>query len=656
VDFFGAQDAARGRTLRLVILFALAVASLIALTNLLVLAFVGYFGGYHPYVTADGLPVVAGTFDWERVLLVGAAVAVLVATGSLYKVAVLSRGGKTIVEALGGRLISPDTTDFAHRRLLNVVEEMAIAAGVAVPPVYVLDQETGINAFAAGLTPADAAIGVTRGTLEQLDREQLQGVIGHEMSHIVNGDMRLNVRLAGLLHGILLIGLIGYFLLRGGLSGNRRGRSSKGGGSLPLLVLGGGLMAIGYGGTFFADLIKASVGRQREYLADASSVQFTRNPRGIAGALKRIGGHGQGSRLLHPHAPELSHAYFSQGVRSFLGRLTATHPPLPERIRRLEPGWDGRFDAGEPAPRASAAPIAGFAPAEPPPAAGRVPPAEAAAAAAAAIAHIGRPDDAHLRYAQSLIGHLPAALHWAARESYGARALVYGLLLDRDTEIRRRQLERLEAEGDLGIRMETERLLPVLGTLPREHRLPLLDLAMPALRQLSEPQYRRFEANLRALIRMDRRIDLFEWTLEHLLLGRLAANFEHKTPPPVAHRSCQELPRECALLFTLLAHAAGRDQAGADVAFEAARSAAGMEDLAPLARGDLDHKALDAALDELARLAPRAKRAFLEASAAAILADRRVAPRELEILRAVAAAIDCPMPPILVPEPVGAGA
>jgi hypothetical protein len=358
---------------------------------------------------------------------------------------------------------------------------------------------------------------------------------------------------------------------------------------------------------------------------------------------------------MHPHAPELSHAYFSQGVGTFLGMLTATHPPLPERIRRLEPRWDGVFDT---APAPAEGPAGPRAPGLGMPesisaAAGEVmPPAAAAAAAAQAIAHIGHPNDAHLRYAQSLIGRLPAALHWAARESYGARALVYGLLLDRTPEILTRQVEWLAAESDLGVREETERLVADLRTLPREYRLPLLDLAMPALRQLSERQYRRFEANLKALIRMDRRIDLFEWTLERLLLNRLDADFGHKASPQPVYKSCADIKPECALLFSLLAHAQGRDPSTVDAAFEAARTAAGLEDLAPLARNALHHRALDAALDQLARLAPHAKHGFLEACAAAILADERVTPRELEILRAVSAVIDCPMPPILVPEPV----
>ena len=226
--------------------------------------------------------------------------------------------------------------------MINVVEEMALASGVPVPPVYLLPEEQGINAFAAGYSPSDAVVAVTRGTAEQLSRDELQGVVAHEFSHILNGDMRLNIRLIGVLHGILLLGLIGRFLLRSGYySGHRR--NSKDNSGAVLLVMGLVLLVLGFVGSVCGNLIKAALSRQREYLADASAVQFTRNPGGIAGALKRIGAAVMGSSLKHSNASEMSHMYFSQGVWEGFTGMMATHPPLPKRIRALEPNWDGKF-------------------------------------------------------------------------------------------------------------------------------------------------------------------------------------------------------------------------------------------------------------------------------------------------------------------------
>ena len=262
---------------------------------------------------------------------------------------------------MGGRLLHPQTTDLNERKILNVVEEMAIAAGTPVPPVYLLENEEGINAFAAGHAPNDAIIGVTRGCVQTLSRDELQGVIGHEFSHILNGDMRLNLRLMGVLFGILLIGLTGYILLRStsgyGYRVRVNSRDDDRGRRNILPLIGLALYVIGYVGVFFANLIKAAVSRQREFLADASAVQFTRNPEGIAGALKKIG-RLAGSAMHEPRAAEASHMFFGNigGVGQLFG-LLATHPPLVERIRRLDPSFDGDFSkvrldapAAEPTP------------------------------------------------------------------------------------------------------------------------------------------------------------------------------------------------------------------------------------------------------------------------------------------------------------------
>ena len=239
---------------------------------------------------------------------------------------------------------------------------MAIASGTPTPPVYMMQEEPGINAFAAGFTPSDAVVGVTRGCVGQLSRDELQGVIGHEFSHILNGDMRLNIRLMGVLFGILVVGLIGSILLRSSLYGSAlQSRSSRGNSTQVLLIIGGVLMLVGFIGTLVGNLIKASVSRQREFLADASAVQFTRNPSGIAGALKKIGGFEAGSEMMNPHAPESSHMFFGRAVSSGFNSLFATHPPLEERIARLDSSWQPDGETRRSAPVSTAGPTSELA-------------------------------------------------------------------------------------------------------------------------------------------------------------------------------------------------------------------------------------------------------------------------------------------------------
>ncbi len=337
MNFFESQAKARRNTFQLVFLFLLAVFSIIILTNLIVMAFLGFFK--NPAI--KDLNSLLQYMDWWRFGMVGLCVWVVVLAGSLSKILALSGGGKVIAEAMGGQLVIRNTRDLKQLRLLNIVEEMAIASGTAVPPVYIMQQERAMNAFAAGYSTRDAVISVTQGLLDHLNREQLQGVIAHEFSHIFNGDMRLNIQLTGTLNGILIIGMIGYEMMSLPFRGSRhRGRSSGSGDAKLLFFLvsaGLSLMIVGYTGTFFGNMIKAAVSRQREYLADASAVQYTRNPQGLAGALKRIGGLTSGSRLQAPQAVEISHAFFAQGVSGMMQSLFATHPPLVRRIRRLDP-------------------------------------------------------------------------------------------------------------------------------------------------------------------------------------------------------------------------------------------------------------------------------------------------------------------------------
>ena len=631
-DFFERQDAARRNTTRLVILFALAVLALIVSIDLLLAATMGYLGR-NPET---------GAVDWTlaadpRVLSLAVFGTLLVAGGgTLFKIAQLRGGGKVVAEQLGGRLLNPDSTVPSEQQLLNVVQEMAIASGAPTPPVYLLDQEAGINAFAAGFTPSDAVIGVTRGAAEAFTRDEMQGVIAHEFSHILNGDMRLNIRLIGLLHGILIIGILGYFVLRMGMfSGVGRSRSRQQGSPLPLLALGAGLMAVGLFGMLFGNLIKAAVSRQREFLADASAVQFTRQPAGIAGALKRIGGATTGSGIQSPNAPEASHMFFGRATRGLSG-LFSTHPPLADRIRRIEPSWDGALPEGPPAASAqpSAAGVAAFA---------------GGAASSPTVDQVGQPaGEAHLQYAARLVKSLPAQLVSAAHEPYGARAVVYALLLDHEAAPRQRQLAHLRGAADPGVYEETLRLMPLVQQLDMRARLPLLDMSLPALRGLVLAQYELFKQNVAALVQADNEIDLFEWSLHRILLHDLEAHFVKRRPPRVRHRTLASVRAHSELLLSMLAYAGHRDLESARHGFEQAKRSLELPDARLRPVDDLQFTALDAALGALEEAAPKVKRQVLRAAVACIAADRTVTATEAELLRAMSASLGCPMPPLLL--------
>lgn len=637
MDFFRSQETAKRYTARLVLLFILAVLSLIVVTNLLVMV---VFGFIKPSPHGATLARIAAQFDWQVFGIIGFVVGIVILAGSVYKTIMVSEGGSVIAEALGGRLITHGTTDLLERRTLNVVEEMAIASGTPVPPVYLLARENGINAFAAGFKPGDTVIGVTRGTVNHLTRDELQGVIAHEFSHILNGDMRLNMRLICILHGVLLIGLIGYYILR-----SLRIGSSKN--TAPLLGLALGLIAIGFSGTFFGNLIKASVNRQREFLADAAAVQFTRNKDGIADALKKIGGYTAGSVLTSPSAPSMSHAYFSTGIASFMQALMATHPSLEERIRRIDPQWDGRYKSVSTRMRAHGEPAGRQAPVRP----AAFPAGVAASALAAGALPEGptRPGPANADYAAALIDELPQAIRELAYEPYGARAVIYALVINTQEEIQKRQLAELETFGDTGVHALVRRCLVPIKTLPIRLRLPLIDMALPSLRQLSQAQYHVFKQNLQYLVKIDDRIDPFEWSLQKILFHHLDPQFGAAPKPGGASHTLKKIRDQINILVSMLVHACVKDKSQVSAALAKAEIVLGTRGLTLLPAEKVTLAALDSALDDLATANPKFKHHLLKACLAIVTMDRVYSAEEIELMRAIGAVLDCPLPPF-VPE------
>lgn len=602
MDFFEHQEAARRNTRVLVVLYALAVAAVVAAVTAVAAA--GWL-----YARGAQQPGPVSLALVPPALLWGAALGTLglIVLVSLVQSARLGGGGEAVAKMAGARPVPPETRDPLERRFVNVVEEMAIAAGVRVPGIYVMPNEAAINAFAAGTDPSNAVVAVTRGTLETLNRDELQGVIGHEFSHVLHGDMRLNLRMIGVLAGIVFIGAIGAFVMRGaGRTGGRRE------GAAAVLAAGLALFIIGYTGLFFARLIKSAVARQREFLADASSVQYTRNPEGIAGALDQIRASQRGTLIANRYAEDMSHMYFGDSVKQRLQGLLATHPPLEERIGRVHPGFvPSRYRArrAEPAaPRedearrrraaegvlatAVLAADAGHAWGRTPQAAARL---------------VGELDDEKVARAQRLLDALPEDLRAAAHTPGGARAAV------------------------LALAKPESRLAPAL-------HLPVVDLALPALKALEPAARNEFLAAVEGAIRADQRVSLHEFVLLALLRHQLAP-----APAPRGEARLEALREEALALLSLVAHAGHADTAGA---FRAGAYELGLRDAALLARESLTPERAEGALQRLRGLAPRAKEKLIGGLFAAATADGTIRLGEAELLRLAGAVLDCPIPPL----------
>ncbi|MCY0965774.1 M48 family metallopeptidase [Parathalassolituus penaei] len=639
MDFFNHQDEARKRTGRLVLLFGLAVLGIIVLLNLLVAATLWFTNrhtveGYQRYVSASGnpgggMPAAAdlwALFNLQQWLTIAAAVLLVIGLVSLFKWVSLRSGGRAVAESLGGRRLTPDSTNPDERRLLNVVEEMAIAAGMPVPPVYVLP-DTSINAFAAGYQPSDAVIGVTRGCMQQLDRDQLQGVIAHEFSHILNGDMRLNIRLIAALHGILFIALIGRMLLDGGSRDRKNGQL--------FMLLGVGMMVLGYIGVFFGNLIKAAVSRQREFLADASAVQFTRNPDSIAGALKVIG-YGSGTHISSPQREETAHLFFGEVMR-FRFDGFATHPPLEERIRRIQPNWDGRFLPPRPMVEKPQVPAAR-------------PAADRQAEALAITATLAGATVSN----STSVGGLPEKLHEMARQTSEARALVLVMLLSKDNNtVLERQLDLILRSNDQLLYRDVLRCLrQPLGLTPRM-RLLLVEQSIPALKQMSSDQYLQFHRLVLQLAKADGHVDLFEWCLYRLLLQYLAPHFDPVMPVQARYSKPEQIADAIACVLSWLAHY-GHDNTvdGLSAAEKAFKSALPNGAFGPLGlelqpRTE-DLQSLNKALTQLREAYPHLKARLLKTLVACAMADGEVRDIEFDLIRTLAAILETPMPDALL--------
>ncbi len=626
MDFFAQQEQAKRRTGWLVALFALAVALIVATVYLAaVLALRG------PETTAAALPV--SWWDPTLFALVTAGVIGTVVIASGVRTLTLRSGGSAVAEMMGGRVVSPESADPDERRLRNVVEEMALASGVPVPVVYVLPDEPAINAFAAGYGIDDAIVAVTDGALRALTRDELQGVVAHEFSHLLNRDSRLNLRLTGLIFGILALGLAGRLLLRS--SWHIRG-GKKNQAALAALAVGLALFLAGYLGVLFGRIIRAAVSRQREVLADAAAVQFTRNPVGLAGALKKIGA--AGSSIQNSSSEEISHFFFANGMRpGLISRLWATHPPLTERIRRLDPSFEGSFDIYEASTAVSAAEeeralgLAGAVQADPP-SVGRPatePPVHTARSLSPAVG-------------AAVLDEMPAELREAVGSSFSAVATVYALMLDVEPAIHERQWKTLGEALAPPLHAEVRRLQPAVAALPVEARLPLVDLAAPALRQLSPPQAKRFSQILAALARIDGRLSVFEFALETIVQHRLAALLG--LPRARTNAGLDDVLSDATVLLSALAHIGTPTAAEMLAAFRSGLRTLTPADYRPVACTTKD---LDGVLERIGAAGADVRAQVVVACVQTVLHDRTVTQEEGQLLRAVAIALEAPLPSFL---------
>ncbi len=639
MNFFERQAATRRASLRLLLLFALAVAGIVAAADLLVALAFGASPGVLAFSTAATLAIIG--------------------LGSLYRIATLRGGGEAVALQLGGVPVAEDTTDFNLRRLRNVIEEVAIASGVPVPKIYVLEHEAAINAFAAGYSPSDAVVAVTRGALDRLNRDELQGVVAHEFSHILNGDMRLNIRLIGVLFGILMLAVIGRRILAHG-GGRVRGRGAAG-----IVVAALAAMVVGYVGLFFARMIKAGVSRQRERLADASAVQFTRQTTGLAGALKKIGGLQAGSRLENSgDAEEVSHMLFGDGLglsgRAFAG-LFATHPPLLERIQALEPGF--RSAQLERLQRQwLAAPPSG--PEEDlrmglaTQAAGALPAASARLEVTPAMvaAHVAQPGGDDYRRADAISAHIPDALRAMAGRHDAVMPMLLGLLLAHAEDVRDRQLQEIRARlgaslAQYALEIHQQRIAgPGAGPGQALHpalRLPLATLAFPVLRLRPRPELDLFLDTVFAVANADGRVSLFEYCLGTLLRVQVHEALDPGRHARFGRRRLSSVRREVATLLAVVAQAGHPDEDAARRAYLAGMQRVSPREHPPYApRADIV-QALDAVWEPLDALDPLAKQAMVEGLTAAVSHDGRIAVAEAELLRTICGVLHCPLPPVL---------
>jgi Zn-dependent protease with chaperone function len=529
--------------------------------------------------------------------------AILMGIPSWWKINQLKAGGAVIAAELGGIRVFPETATPAEQQLLNIVEEMAIAATMAVPPVYLLVDESGINAFAAGFTINDAVIGVTQGSLEQLTRDELQGVIAHEFSHILNGDMVMNIRLMGMLHGILGLHLVGRVLSYTGSSRDN-----------PLATFGILLRIIGFSGFISGRLIQSAISRQREFLADASAVQFTRNADGIGSALEKIGG--LSSQIDSPHAETTSHMFFSPALNfNWLEGLFATHPPLAQRIQIVRGA--GKKLGTKIVVNGQAVP-----------AFNQIISLQTSSFVTTGLASMGD-EMATIIPVSSVVGE------------YGTLAYIYALLLDRNHTTE--QLDYLSQLEEPAVIEQIEQMKSAVAIISPQQRLTSLDRQVTKIRDTVHTS-----RLLKCAYGMVDILPLADWhtTLVYLVLNhRLAPTTG--TPQEIYH-SIEDVWIETLNILGTLARLTGNKPQDISYSFEASlmrlpSSQSSQSKLPPA----ITWREFQTDLSKIAVATPKVKQTLIAACLEILNNQREIPDDGADLMRSIAILLDCPIPPRL---------
>lgn len=664
MNFFAHQDEARKLTRRLVLYFIFAV-FLITLTLALLIATILDITIYEQQFNAGGHE---NYFKYlisqhgRTLLWVSSGTILLIIGISLFRSLTLRQGGHVVANWVGAREINYDTRDSGEKRLLNIVDEISIASGISRPGVYIMDDETGINAFAAGYNTNNAVVAVTRGTLEQLNRDELQGVVAHEFSHILNGDMRLNIRLMGVLAGILFIGNIGLFMVRSLAYTRRRSRDNQG--TFAIIAIGITLTVIGFIGVFFGRIIRAAVSRQREYLADASAVQFTRNPNGIAAALNKIRLVSAGSKIENSHAEEMSHMYFGEAVElHFLSGLLASHPPLPDRIIRIKPDFDlhaqlstvnlspSPVNTGTNKQTTNLASVASLA--------------NVVDTPENLLASTGTLTDRHIEYGQKIHNGFDPILLTQLETESGLRALLYTLMLSNQSGYRMRQIALINNQGETVVAQKVRQLYPLVAGLEITSRLPLFELILPELRRrlyqsvsqntikknssynspLFDAAAKAILSTLEKIITIDKHISIKEFI--YLLAADSILNPKAYRALRVKYRSLDQISSQIILLIALMAITGHQQADNQKQAYYTGIKASRIDAASDITLSAFSYNQCRTAMHEANKLTPAAKELLMLSLAETALSDQTVTIEEFDLLRALAMALNCPVPPIV---------
>lgn len=662
MNFYSAQDNAKKKTKYLVLLYILVLMVLTVLSTLVLMLLLPIFTGDR--IVLDWNYLLFSPQSLPTLLGVGAFVVGGALISSFVKSRHLSKGGAVIAGALGGIKLSPNSNNLNERKALNVVEEMAIASGMPVPEVYVLRKESAINAFAAGQTVQDAVIGLTQGCIDKLSRSQLQGVVGHEFSHILNGDMRLNLRIIMLLHGIEFIGLLGRIMTASSRTGRSRrsrssgflvssssSRSSRSKGNGAIVLAGIALRIIGWFGALCGNMIQAAVSRQREFLADASSVQFTRNPDAIAGALKVIGGVTESSRLKNTESKEVAHMFFGQSFHTRLAFLFATHPPIELRIKRIQPNWDGQFLKPQVPPQV-------------------IEPIDQTSKAGLNLGTLPEPLTL-LMAAGVMVDQLSdkskttlVDLIEKANDPMEAMALVMAVLICEESPKPQVQSEwqkllpSIEIDGLADL---VKQQVNLLSHTELVNRLPLVELTMPALKTLSDNQYLQFKSLMQQLMDLDNQQTIFEQSVYQLVTRYLDVHFGLIKKHRVRYRKAKQVAIELQLIFSALVfygHSSAAANQNArhgkqnglnltmDLAFKRAMQKLELPNILRIETDSTQQNLFKNATEKLQYCSEPLKQNIVEALVVCIEYDGKVNPVEKELVLAIAATMNAPIPRI----------